>query len=159
MADPTPPPVDADEFLQMSAFEQRDYLQQGGVPPELDDDQLRQLPQAQLDDYLNARYIAEGGGQSWFDFLKSFQARFEANSINSEKREELLNSNVDVQYIDGLNPSDANYPGHDHENLKRYVNEELEPALVEDIALAYHDIHKAFNEFTTELKEAVQKSQ
>ena len=159
MTEHTPSPVDAEEFLRMSAFEQRDYLEQGGVPPKLTSDQIQQLPSVQVDDYLRARYNAEGGGLSWFGFLNSIRAELEAGAINAEKWKEIHDSNSEFKYVDGLQPSDAHYPGHEHESLKRYVNEELDPALVEDISRAYHDLHTAFKDFTTELKEAIGKSQ
>ncbi|HEY2059655.1 MAG TPA: hypothetical protein VGH57_14900 [Amycolatopsis sp.] len=61
-------------------------------------------------------------------------------------------------YVQGLNPSDADYLGHDHEQLKSFVETNLDARQVADVSTAYLDLHKAFEDFATQLNEAVAKS-
>ncbi|MGH8921890.1 MAG: hypothetical protein ACRD0H_26705, partial [Actinomycetes bacterium] len=64
----------------------------------------------------------------------------------------------DIEYRKGLNPSDADYLGHDHEQLKSFVETNLDARQVADVSTAYLDLHKAFEDFATQLNEAVTKS-
>ncbi|WP_328605736.1 hypothetical protein OG943_37955 [Amycolatopsis sp. NBC_00345] len=64
----------------------------------------------------------------------------------------------DVEYVKGLNPSDADYLGHDHEQLKGFVETNLDAKQVAGVSTAYFDLHKAFEDFATQLNEAVAKS-
>jgi hypothetical protein len=64
----------------------------------------------------------------------------------------------EVEYVKGLNPSDADYLGHDHEQLKSFVETNLDARQVAAVSTAYLDLHKAFEDFATQLNEAVAKS-
>ena len=154
--DNQPEPVDANTFLKMSSHERDSYLRQGGVPPELTQEQVAQLPQVQKDDYYRAYYFTHGNSPWWFG---SALASAHAHASNTEDRHRLENSGADVQYVDGLQPSDAAYLGHDHSALQRYVVEDLDPVSAEEISLAYHDLYRAFEEFAEDLRDAVTKSQ
>ncbi|MFI5612470.1 hypothetical protein [Amycolatopsis sp. NPDC051903] len=57
-----------------------------------------------------------------------------------------------------IEPSDADYLGHSHEQLQQFVTTNLDPKQVADVAAAYSDVQKAFEEFATQLTEAVNKS-
>ncbi|SEP49639.1 hypothetical protein [Amycolatopsis saalfeldensis] len=64
----------------------------------------------------------------------------------------------DLEYVHGLNPSEADYLGHDHEQLKSFVETNLDARQVADVSTAYLDLHKAFEDFATQMNEAVAKS-
>ncbi|MFF0147657.1 hypothetical protein ATK36_3114 [Amycolatopsis sulphurea] len=57
-----------------------------------------------------------------------------------------------------LVPSDADYLGHDHQQLKSFVESNLDVAQISSLSQAYTELQKAFEEFATQLKGAVQKS-
>lgn len=65
----------------------------------------------------------------------------------------------DVEYVEGLQPSDAHYPGEDHSALKQYVSTNLDSNQVGEVSRAYHELHTAFQDFAQQLKDAVSKSQ
>ncbi|MEW2500181.1 hypothetical protein ACQPXB_01320 [Amycolatopsis sp. CA-161197] len=58
----------------------------------------------------------------------------------------------------GLEPSDADYLGHTHEQLQQFVTMNLDPKQVADVSAAYTEVTKAFDDFATQLTEAVNKS-
>ncbi|MFD2467290.1 hypothetical protein [Amycolatopsis silviterrae] len=58
----------------------------------------------------------------------------------------------------GLAPSDADYLGHQHQQLKSYVETNLDVEQVSSVSHAYTEVQKAFEEFTTQLGEAVKKA-
>ncbi|MEV4596009.1 hypothetical protein AB0K15_01235 [Amycolatopsis sp. NPDC049253] len=58
----------------------------------------------------------------------------------------------------GLEPSDADYLGHTHEQLQQFVTTNLDPKQVADVSAAYTEVTKAFDDFATQLTEAVNKS-
>lgn len=64
----------------------------------------------------------------------------------------------DVEPVRGLNPSDADYLGHDHRELKDFVETNLDVGQVSAVATAYLDLHRAFEDFAAQLNEAVAKS-
>lgn len=57
-----------------------------------------------------------------------------------------------------LAPSDADYLGHSHEQLVQFVTTNLDPRQVADVAAAYTEVQKAFEDFATQLNAAVAKS-
>ncbi|MGW4396110.1 hypothetical protein ACWEHA_12530 [Amycolatopsis nivea] len=58
----------------------------------------------------------------------------------------------------GLAPSDADYLGHPHQQLKSYVESNLDVEQVSSVSHAYTEVQKAFEEFATQLGEAVKKA-
>ncbi|WP_020663369.1 hypothetical protein [Amycolatopsis benzoatilytica] len=58
----------------------------------------------------------------------------------------------------GLAPSDADYLGHPHQQLKAYVETNLDVEQVSSVSHAYTEVQKAFEEFSTQLGEAVKKA-
>ncbi|WP_326567642.1 hypothetical protein VSH64_38335 [Amycolatopsis rhabdoformis] len=58
----------------------------------------------------------------------------------------------------GLEPSDADYLGHTHEQLKQFVTTNLDVNQVSSVSAAYTDVTKAFDDFATQLSDAVNKS-
>ncbi|MEC3975689.1 PPE domain-containing protein [Amycolatopsis sp. H20-H5] len=63
-----------------------------------------------------------------------------------------------VEHVQGLNPSDADYLGHDHQQLEQFVGTNLDVEQVSKVSAAYNDVHKAFESFATTLSTAVNKS-
>ncbi|WP_033292139.1 hypothetical protein [Amycolatopsis jejuensis] len=57
-----------------------------------------------------------------------------------------------------LAPSDADYLGHDHQQLKNYLDTNLDVQQVSAVSQAYTELQKAFEEFATQLGEAVKKA-
>ncbi|MBK1784360.1 hypothetical protein JHE00_08465 [Prauserella sp. ASG 168] len=81
----------------------------------------------------------------------------QADEIGNNRVQEL--SSGEVQYVEGLQPSGANYPGVEHQEMSRYVTENLDAGQITEVSTAYHELHSMFSEFATQLKDAVGKSQ
>lgn len=58
----------------------------------------------------------------------------------------------------GLAPSDADYLGHPHQQLKSFVEANLDVEQVSSVSHAYTEVQKAFEDFATQLGEAVKKA-
>ncbi len=162
MSESTPPPeVTAEEFVNQTPTEREEYLAAGGTPPFMSDEQVRTLPPAERDDYfaaLAASGVDEGELFSWIERIgKRAQGAQRGQEMNAERMRELASSG-ETEYVGGLPPSDANYPGIPHAELARYVREELNPDEVGEISTAYHELNLAFAEFAQELSEAVAQS-
>lgn len=84
------------------------------------------------------------------------KAKNDAERVGNENVKDLQNQ--DVEYIKGLDPSDADYMGHEHEQLKAFLDTNLDPNQVTDVSNAYHELHVAFDGFGTAMNEAVNKS-
>ncbi|MBB4686996.1 hypothetical protein [Amycolatopsis jiangsuensis] len=57
-----------------------------------------------------------------------------------------------------LAPSDADYLGHDHQQLKSFVETNLDVEQVSAVSQAYTELQKAFEDFATQLGDAVRKA-
>ncbi|GAA3536766.1 hypothetical protein GCM10022222_20620 [Amycolatopsis ultiminotia] len=57
-----------------------------------------------------------------------------------------------------LAPSDADYLGHDHQQLKAFVETNLDVEQVSSVSQAYTELQKAFEDFATQLGDAVRKA-
>jgi hypothetical protein len=84
------------------------------------------------------------------------KAQNDAERVGNENVKDLQTE--DVTYVQGLDPSDADYMGHEHEQLKSYLDTNLDPKQVTDVSNAYHKLHEAFDGFGKTMTEAVNKS-
>ncbi|WP_277681498.1 hypothetical protein [Saccharomonospora azurea] len=143
-----------EEFVAMPPEEMRSFLESDAVPPELSDEQLRQLPPSMLESYIYAREAS--GDTGIFGRVSAiFSSSAQADSILEQKRQEL--DSQGIQYRDGLPPSDSNYLGIDHQKLKA----DVDPIQAEGITVFsdnYHKIHQLFSEFSDRLNSAISKS-
>lgn len=136
---------------------------QSPVPPELNDQQIAELSPADREQYFHDRAAAgidDGGGMfGWFRRMHATaQAEGQADQASQNTVRD-LSSNGDVEFVQGLKPSDADYQGHEHAQMSQYVAQNLEPAQVTEVSDAYFKLHTAFKDFATELKDAVGKSE
>jgi hypothetical protein len=158
MSSPTPQQVSAKEFLEQTPDERQQYLDNGGVPPTLQDEQVLDLPPAQRDDYFRARADAGIDDDGMGGWIERISAQFTANSHAEEMNQRQVDTlSKDAEYVDGLPPSGADYLGQDHGAMKQYVSS-VAPDQITDISTAYHELHQAFDEFATDLKDAVATS-
>ena len=88
--------------------------------------------------------------------LAQAKAKSDAERVGNENVKDLQAGHV--TYVKGLNPSDADYMGHDHEQLKAFLDTNLDPKQVTDVSNAYHELHVAFDGFGKSMTEAVNKS-
>lgn len=136
--------------------------QNPGAPPELTDRQVAELSPADREQYFQDRATAgvdDGGMFGWVQRMQAHVAA--AGEAERASRDSVrdLSSGADVQFVEGLTPSDANYQGHEHAQMTTYVSQNLDPDQVGEVSEAYHKLHMAFKEFATELKSAVGKSE
>ncbi|SFQ44199.1 hypothetical protein SAMN05421810_107198 [Amycolatopsis arida] len=131
------------------------------APRELSDREIAELSPADREQYFRDRAAAgvdDGGLFGWFQRMQA-QAEGERQAQEQSERNVRTLSSGDVQYVEGLRPSDADYQGHEHAQLTQYVTQNLEPGQVVEVSEAYHELHKAFNDFATQLKAAIAKSE
>ncbi|MEV7549601.1 hypothetical protein AB0N89_08265 [Amycolatopsis sp. NPDC089917] len=132
--------------------------------PNLSEKQVSDLSPAARDAYFQQK-AQEGVDPSdgWlFGAVKQFMASGKAHQQSQEvgdKNVDELTKNKDVQYVEGLEPSNADYQGYDHTKLEQFVNSNLNVEQVSDVSTAYHEMHKAFDTFSKTMDQAVTASQ
>ncbi|EMD30128.1 hypothetical protein [Amycolatopsis azurea] len=132
--------------------------------PNLSEKQVSDLSPAARDAYFQQK-ADEGVDPSdgWLfgavnRFIASGKAHQQSQEVGDKNVDELT-KNKDVQYVEGLEPSNADYQGYDHEKLEQFVNSDLNVNQVTDVSTAYHHLHQAFNTFSTTMDKAVTASQ
>ncbi|MEU3274034.1 hypothetical protein ABZ639_24620 [Saccharomonospora sp. NPDC006951] len=153
--------MDPDEFLGLSTQERAEFYEEGGAPPELSDEQVMALPASQREGYFQARGEAGIEGEGFFAWARRMGVSIHAGQQASDASQEQVGdlSSQDVRYVEGLDPSDHDYEGHDHVSMAQYLSTNLDPQEVSDISDAYHELHVAFREFAEDMKNAVSASQ
>lgn len=128
---------------------------------ELSDKQIADLSPADRQEYFDARADSvgdDGGLAGWLQrTAATVQGRANAEEVG-DKNVKKLSKGDDVEYVGGLQPSNADYQGHDHKQLAQFVHNNLDTQQVVQVSDAYHDLHKAFEDFSAELTDAVNKS-
>ncbi|MDT7725047.1 MAG: hypothetical protein QOI21_1623 [Actinomycetota bacterium] len=130
------------------------------APPAKTPAQIAELSPQDRQQYFTDRANAGVKDDGLFGVVERMVAQ--ANAQNDAER--VGNQNVkklesqDVEYVKGLDPSDADYMGSDHEQLKAYLDTNLDPQQVTDVSNAYHQLHEAFDGFGTAMSDAVNKS-
>ncbi|QFU85486.1 hypothetical protein [Amycolatopsis sp. YIM 10] len=124
--------------------------------------ELQEMSPSQRDAYLQQQAANGVPQDSWLlGPILEMQARMKAQEQADKMGEnnvKTLTSGSDVQYVEGLKPSDADYLGHDHAQISGYVNNNLKPEQIVEVSDAYHQLHKDFKDFATSLGDAVNKS-
>ncbi|WP_020668845.1 hypothetical protein [Amycolatopsis nigrescens] len=83
-------------------------------------------------------------------------AQQKANQVGGAAAKDASTANT--EYVQGLQPSDADYQGEAHARMTEFVKENMDPGQVGQVSEAYYSLHKAFEEFATTLGAAVNKS-
>ncbi|MFC3449472.1 hypothetical protein [Amycolatopsis speibonae] len=132
--------------------------------PNLSEKQVSDLSPAARDTYFQQK-AQEGVDPSdgWlFGAVKQFMASGKAHQQSQEvgdKNVDQLTKDGEVKYVEGLEPSNADYQGYEHDKLEQFVNSNLNVEQVTEVSTAYHDLHKAFSTFSTTMDKAVSSSQ
>ncbi|MFI5583624.1 hypothetical protein ACIA5G_01195 [Amycolatopsis sp. NPDC051758] len=131
-------------------------------PPIKTPAEVADMAPADRDAYLQAKAEA---GVDRNDPLFGWVQRFVAQAQAKNQSQEVGDKNVadatkgrDVEYVQGLNPSSADYKGSDHTQLKGYLDTNLDVSQVSELSTAYHDVHKVFDKFATSMNTAVNAS-
>ncbi|SDZ40692.1 hypothetical protein SAMN05421504_11566 [Amycolatopsis xylanica] len=130
--------------------------------PEKTQQEVADMAPAERDAYLQ-RKAAEGVAEdSWmFDIIAQIKANAAARKQSQavgDANERAATTGHDVQYVQGLQPSDANYRGNDHTQLKAFLDSNLDVEQVSNVSTAYHQVHKAFEDFSKTMTQAVNAS-
>ncbi|MFD9890934.1 hypothetical protein ACFWY9_16430 [Amycolatopsis sp. NPDC059027] len=130
--------------------------------PDLTQRQVAELSPAQRDAYFQRKADEGVDKDNWlFGVIQTWLASGKAKQQSTEvgdKNVKDLTTGRDVEYVKGLKPSDADYLGHEHTQLKGYLDQNLNVEQVSNVSNAYFDVHKAFEQFATTMTEAVNKS-
>lgn len=104
----------------------------------------------------------EGVGSDHFLFgtiqrmIAASEARDQARDMSSAN---IRNHGRDVEYVRGVNPSDAHYPGIAHDQLKNYATVNNNPGDVGAISDDYHAMSRDLEQIAETLAKAISKSQ
>lgn len=130
--------------------------------PEKTQQEVAAMAPAERDAYLRQK-AAEGVTEdSWlFGYFERLKAEADARKQSQavgDANEKAATTGHDVQYVEGLQPSDANYRGNDHTQLKAFLDSNLDVEQVSNVSTAYHEVHKAFEDFSKTMTQAVNAS-
>src|SRR5690606_14830971 len=87
--------------------------------------------------------------------LAAAQAQMRAQGMNEKQIEKL---SQDAEFIEGLQGSDQNYPGQDHQAMYNYVHQGLDSGQTTQLSDAWAELVSVFDEFDGDFNDAVQKS-
>jgi hypothetical protein len=136
-----------------------------GPPPKPADktpQEVQDMAPAERDAYLQQKADEGVDPGNWlFEPLQQWMAQQKAKN----QFQELGDKNVadatkgrDVEYVAGLNASNADYKGTDHTQLQAYLNSNLDVEQVSEVSTAYHQVHQVFDKFATSMNTAVNAS-
>jgi hypothetical protein len=126
-----------------------------------EDEFLKTLSPDDRTRYLRDKAKGEGGDGPFGIFQRLIaqgKAQQQSEDVGNQNVDQLT-KNKDIKYVEGLEPSNADYQGYDHPRLKEFIDSNLNVEQVSAVSTAYHDIHKAFDTFATTMTEAVNASQ
>ncbi|GAB3705461.1 hypothetical protein GCM10027598_06700 [Amycolatopsis oliviviridis] len=131
--------------------------------PDLSQQEVSKLSPAARDAYFQQKADEGVNPDSWLfgavqEFIASGKARQQSKEVGDQNVDDLTKSG-DVKFVEGLEPSNADYQGYDHEKLEQFIKNDLNVEQVTQVSTAYHDIHKAFETFSTTMTEAVKASE
>ncbi|MGW4521564.1 hypothetical protein [Amycolatopsis sp. NPDC004378] len=134
----------------------------GQKSADLTNEQIQNLSPAARDAYFDQK--ARDGvdpNAPWFGMFKQWfeqaKGRQQSHQVGDQNVKDSTQGR-DVQYVSGLSPSDADYMGNQHTQLKEFLDNNLNVQQVSDVSTAYFNVHKAFEGFGTAMSEAVSKS-
>ncbi|EHR59125.1 hypothetical protein [Saccharomonospora cyanea] len=116
----------------------------------LSDEQKAQLHQDAL-----PLYLASTGDPQYSGLLGMLRVGADANRYQDQRIEQLQSG--DREYIDGIPPSDNNYPAIEHQKLKQDVDV-IQAEGIASYKDGYDDLKQLFFDLSSELNEAVGKS-
>jgi hypothetical protein len=119
-------------------------------------DMAPQERQQYLTDRANAGVKDDGLFGAVQRIMAQTNAQAQAANVGDQNVKQLQTQ--DVTYVQGLHPSDADYLGHDHEQLKSFLDTNLDPKQVTDVSNAYHSLHEAFDGFGKAMTDGVNQS-
>ncbi|WP_103341656.1 hypothetical protein [Amycolatopsis sp. CA-126428] len=124
--------------------------------------QVQDMAPAERDAYLQQKAEEGVDPSSWLfgpvqQWVAQAQAKNQAQQMGDKNVKEATQGR-DVEYVQGLNPSSADYKGSDHTQLQSYLNTNLNVEQVSELSTAYHDVHKVFDKFAQSMNTAVNAS-
>ncbi|VVJ23737.1 Uncharacterised protein [Amycolatopsis camponoti] len=136
-----------------------------GPPPKTADktpEQVQDMAPAERDAYLQQKAEEGVDPSSWLfgpvqQWVAQAKAKNQAQQMGDKNIKDATEGR-DVEYVQGLNPSGADYKGSDHKQLKQYLDTNLDVNQVSELSTAYHDVHQVFDKFATSMNTAVNAS-
>ncbi|WP_086677354.1 hypothetical protein, partial [Amycolatopsis pretoriensis] len=136
-----------------------------GPPPKTEDktpQQVQDMAPAERDAYLQKKAEEGVDPGSWLfgpvqQWVAQAKAKNQAQQMGDQNIKDATQGR-DVEYVPGLNPSDADYKGSDHTQLQGYLDSNLDVAQVSELSTNYHKVHQVFDKFATSMSTAVNAS-
>ncbi|MFC4005063.1 hypothetical protein ACFS2C_27350 [Prauserella oleivorans] len=107
---------------------------------------------------LTSQAMAEAAANGGLFSMPIGMLKAHANAENLSQEQIARLTSGDVQYLEGLSASDMNYPGHEHEQLKQFVTENLRAEDIQGISDAYAELVSVLEDLSSRLNEGVGKS-
>src|SRR6266487_6024586 len=119
--------------------------------PDLTQQQVAELSPSQRDSYFDRKAKEGVSSDNWlFGAIQQWMAQAKGKSQSEKVGDQNIQQSTrgrDVQYVQGLQPSNADYNGVDHTQLKQYLDTNLDVNQVTQVSDAYHAMHQVFDRF------------
>ena len=129
---------------------------------DLSQKEVAELSPAARDQYFDKKAREGVSPDNWlFGPIQQWVAQMQGKSQSDKVGDQNIKASTtgrDVDYVQGLQPSSADYKGVDHAQLKQYLDTNLNVDQVSQVSDAYHSMHQVFDSFSTSMNEAVNKS-
>ncbi|MEU4254105.1 hypothetical protein AB0F15_42610 [Amycolatopsis sp. NPDC026612] len=124
--------------------------------------QVQDMAPAERDAYLQQKAEEGVDPGNWLfgavqQWMAQARAKNQAQQMGDKNVKEATQGR-DVEYVQGLNPSSADYKGSDHTQLQGYLDTNLNVEQVSELSTAYHDVHQVFDKFAQSMNTAVNAS-
>jgi len=139
----------AQQISQMPPAQQREYFEQYMSP----EDRANCLQEIANTGTANQPFFA----QIFARISADAKAQQQANQYGQQIVQQATGS--DTQYVTGLSPSHADYQGIAHTDLQGYVDSGLDAGQIGTMSTGYHQMSSTFDQISTALNDAVNKSQ
>ncbi len=130
--------------------------------PDLPREQVERMSPAERDAYFDRKAQEGVDPNSWlFGPIQQWVAKVQGDAQSKQIHDQNIKDSTagrDVAYVQGLQPSNADYKGVDHTQLKQYLSTNLSVDQVTGVSDAYFKMHGVFDRFSTAMNEAVNKS-
>ncbi|UOX86993.1 hypothetical protein MUY14_35460 [Amycolatopsis sp. FBCC-B4732] len=131
--------------------------------PDLPVEKIEAMPPQERHEYLMHKVNEEGYGpdSGLFGYIQRFFAQINAKNQEEQISQKNIKAATDgrkVEYVQGLHAPNADYKGNKHEQLKEYLESNLDVQQVSDVSTAYHEVHQVFDKFAQSMNSAVNAS-
>src|SRR5689334_744014 len=130
--------------------------------PDKTPQEVQNMAPAERDAYLQQKAEEGVDPGNWLlgpiqEYLAKANAQSQSQKVG-DQNVKAATTGRDVEYVQGLSPSNADYKGSDHTQLQAYLENNLDVGQVSEVSTAYFKVHQVFDKFATSMNTAVNAS-